>query len=557
MNTSKKKKAYSKKDLTKRSAIESTVEQPPVTKQQKKYRMKDLTQELAIEKARNTRLMEKLQQSQRLNEELLAVHTDRHPANEGPSADFEIPDEEATAQIERPILWDTTRRTVPPPIVEGPNPHGESVAVRSWEASGEGAEFVSDTENRSGKPRRAVPTHSNGDHGVHVDRNAAGGPVGSQPWETAGEGIGSDFERENRFSSTRRMAPNVEESRLYTSINQLSIASVNIPECKPAEDGEIHRHSFEAWKDLLSDSMVLAGIGDEFTKFTVFKVKAGARLLEIFKNTKSSCKDPDVESYPFANAMARLKSYFGSGSDIMLMRRKLALLSQNPNESDLSYITRVGSMARLCDFDATKEFEQIVATVAEHAVNREVRTVALKMLSRNQSFTDLIDKVREIEAIKLNEEFVRKKYQQPKSEVIATVSAASGRPVTHPTRYPQHRGHQNYGVRPMRGPIRAPRGRQHYAGSGPYPRPDRGPKCWRCNSIYHDANGCSHRDKTCNFCGRPGHIQRACRSRERDANSKRIVGDSLGRTPQKIAAIEETNNDSKSAEPVSVANEFS
>ncbi|XP_062560609.1 uncharacterized protein LOC134224930 [Armigeres subalbatus] len=206
-----------------------------------------------------------------------------------------------------------------------------------------------------------------------------------------------DFNVENRMSSTRQAGPqSFEESKFFSSMNQLSIASINVPECKAPDGEEIHRQTYEMWKDLLVDSLKLAGVDDESTKFTVFKVKAGTRLLEIYRNTKSRDDAPDQVTEPFSNALHRLRTYFGSGSDVMLMRRKLSLMMQKPDETDLSFITRVGSTARLCEFNAEKEFEEIVSTVAEHARCREVRTTALKMLSRKCTFIDLVDKVRNL-----------------------------------------------------------------------------------------------------------------------------------------------------------------
>jgi hypothetical protein len=111
-----------------------------------------------------------------------------------------------------------------------------------------------------------------------------------------------DFGNGAQMSSTRRgeILSALEDSRFVSSMNQLSVASVNVPECKPSIEGEdIHRHSFEMWKELLIDSMALAGIQDEITKFTVFKVKAGERLLEVFRSTKSSLDAPDAVIYPF------------------------------------------------------------------------------------------------------------------------------------------------------------------------------------------------------------------------------------------------------------------
>ncbi|XP_065072709.1 uncharacterized protein LOC135697048 [Ochlerotatus camptorhynchus] len=225
-------------------------------------------------------------------------------------------------------------------------------------------------------------------------------------------------------------------------------------------------------------------------------------------------------------------------------------------------------MARLCEFDGSKEFEQIVATIAEHAINRDVRTTALKMLSRNKCFTDLIDKVREIETIKLNEEYVRKKYRNVEQGVVASVSASFPRNTSH---YTPQRGFQHHVNRSMRGGSRTLRGRQPYASGGlsfrytPKESYASGgssfrytskEKCWRCNSIYHEADVCGHRVKNCNNCGILGHIQRACLSRGRGHVMKRQATESLETTAKKIAAIEEVKDDLVSIESVSESTEF-
>lgn len=370
-----------------------------------------------------------------------------------------------------------------------------------------------------------------------------------------GENAGStdsssfDFEGGNEFTSTRNTTrpdqdePRInwhsmaeasqEQSKFLSSMNQLSVASISVPECKPTDDGDIHRQTYETWKDLLIDSLKLAGIEDEHTMFTVFKVKAGIKLLEIFRNTKTQQGDPDPESRAFSNAMQRLKSYFGSGSDIMLMRRKLALMAQKVDETDLAYITRVGSMARLCGWDEAKEFEEIVATVAEHAREKEVRTSALKMLSMKGSFTDFVDKVREIESIRLNEEYVMRKRERPDKALVASISTpfnhqsnfqhryrygeSSQAGVNDHFRHPQQNAnrYQNLGhpyqrqMQTFRGRRRAPTG-GHFVGnktgqiSG---------KCWRCESVFHSPNECSAKEKACNYCGQIGHIRRACQAR--------------------------------------------
>lgn len=372
-----------------------------------------------------------------------------------------------------------------------------------------------------------------------------------------GSETGSDFDEGARLCSTRPgdLLSALECSRFVTSMNQLSVSSVNVPECKPLLDGEeIHRHTYESWKDLLIDSMALAGIQDETTKFIVFKVKAGARLLEIFRNTKSNHDAPVAEVFPFSNAMHRLTTYFGSGSDVMLQRRKLATMTQNAEETDLVFITRVGATARLCNFGDGKEFEEIVATVAEHARSREVRVAALKMLSRSGTFTDLIDKVREIETVRLNEEFHLLKHGKmehpPSHPTIAQVSTEY-RHNTSSRQSSLARGSRNgYGNRReasrrnfthpgSRRPIRGGFNRNQSQAPRPFPT---GEQCYRCLGSFHAPSECQARDKICRNCGLIGHYQRACKNTSAIPSSSRMEPVES----KDIAAVGTPGNDLKS-----------
>lgn len=324
--------------------------------------------------------------------------------------------------------------------------------------------------------------------------------------------------------------------------------------------------------ELLIDCMALAGIEDELTKFTVFKVKAGPRLLTIFKNAKSDADAPDSTMEPFSNALHRLKLYFGTGSDVMFQRRKLALMEQKPDESDLAFITRVGQTAQLCDFDKSKEFEEIAKTVAEHAKCKEVRITALKMVSRSGTFTDLVDKVREIQAIRMNEEFFAVKHgnreSSSSSAMLAPVRTEHSRQWT-PRRNFGQRGDNRY----LPYQRNSPRNNQRFTHQTGWrvqaqgtdrsrkfaeDRSDRRTsvrdRCWRCYSFFHLPSECGAANLVCRKSGLVGHIQRACPPPTPTTMKREGINEvsEIEAKYSKGDAVDEKQAVSKSAEQVSV-----
>ncbi|XP_055621533.1 uncharacterized protein K02A2.6-like [Toxorhynchites rutilus septentrionalis] len=367
----------------------------------------------------------------------------------------------------------------------------------------------------------STPQHCND---VEAETNRVGFPVNLDPVSTPLQGNSMGMEM----------------SRFMSSMNQMSVTSINVPECKPAFAGEqIGRRDYESWIDLLSDTLKLAGVQDERTRFIVFKVKAGPVLLEIFKNTKSSAEAPNEVTLPFSNALFRMKTYFGSASDAMLQRRKLALIIQRSEETDLAFVMRVGSTARLCDFQEGKEFDEIVNAVAGHASNKDVRAAALKMVNRPGTFTDLVDVVREIEAVAMNEEYYRLKHGKPEPAKVAAVgnpypkAGPSRRGVyRHPASTRGRLGHPYAG--PFRTGSRLPPDQRRFGNS----QGNESYSCYRCNGTDHHADGCFAIDTTCFKCGRKGHLKRACRPPIKKENHRRSEGVNPDNTVGKIASID-------------------
>ncbi|XP_055614547.1 uncharacterized protein LOC129760890 [Uranotaenia lowii] len=351
--------------------------------------------------------------------------------------------------------------------------------------------------------------------------------------------------RESHYSHRK------DESMLVKSMNNLSVATLNVPECKPPQgEDDVTRKSFEQWKELLEASMDLAGIESESTKMRFFKIKAGQQLMDILDNTTSSADGPDFILEPYSDAIFRLQKYFGSRQYLASHRQKLRSMVQTTGESDLSYVKRVISAAKMCDFDDEQLVENVADVIQCHSMDVKMRDIGRKIFRKGSSLSDLVEKVRSHELDKLNEEVFAKTHSQSTENSVAAVTfsqqsrnrGSNGRFQTQRGGYQfQNRGGYQNPYRggsqtayrgayqsTFRGGYQPKSDRNNWRNNqGPYFRPNYDSSsikqpvpCWRCTANFHDAEDCSAKFKVCDKCGLEGHIQRACSDIVRNRCSK-------------------------------------
>lgn len=356
-----------------------------------------------------------------------------------------------------------------------------------------------------------------------------------------GEAAPSFMQRNSTMHEDQRMG--VGESSLIATVNNLSLASINIPECKPKEnEDEIDRKTYESWMELLDASLQLIGITDEITKMNIFKVKAGSKLLEVLEGTSSSADSPDKVTAPFSNAVSRLKDYFGSREYNLMQRQKLRSITQKTGESDTNYVKRVVATAKLCDFEQQQLTETVADVIQLHALNVKVREAGRKLLRKGGTLINLVDKVRSYELDKANEEIFAKNH--PQASAYTEVAAVSyGQLSGQPHRIDSHyrsqgtRGfnHGNSGYTRDWQNVRG-RGSSRSHGVGRNAQPS-GIPCWRCTSRFHQPSTCHALNKVCRNCQNIGHLERACRNMPappKRRNSEEVDG---ATKPKRIAAI--------------------
>ncbi|XP_058816976.1 uncharacterized protein LOC131680275 [Topomyia yanbarensis] len=341
----------------------------------------------------------------------------------------------------------------------------------------------------------------------------------------------------------------------------MSISTLNIPECKPSEgESDIDKGAYEHWKDIVEASLNLINVSDERSKIGVFKIKAGPKLLEVLNSTVTSQGMPDENTAPYSNAISRLNSYFGSRTYTLLQRSKLMTMEQNADESNINFVRRVGAAAKLCGYTSDEHMEAIVRTITRGTNDSRIRILAHRNWVNQGCLNDLINLVRDREIEKSNEEEFQRNHHHPHTVSVAAVSEHAvmqkfgqrsnqfrtnymgrWRGNGQPTRY--------RGVEKDRDGLRRDRS-----------IPSRATGCWRCGSIYHLPSECPVMDKVCRFCERRGHIARVCSERpearqENRGPLKRSWDETTDEPTPKVAVVKKRENKIEEENKVSDKND--
>nr|XP_029718180.1 uncharacterized protein LOC115260959 [Aedes albopictus] len=358
---------------------------------------------------------------------------------------------------------------------------------------------------------------------------------------------GPDSFRNERSSSIRIDAAETSWMSTFPT-SGMSLGALNIPECSPSDgETEIDRKAYEHWRKILDASLDLMKSTDERTKIGIFKIKAGAKLLEVFESTKTSPGMPDEILEPYGNAIARLNEYFGSRTYMMSQRSKLLNMTQRKDESSVQFVRRVGAATKLCGYLESEEMESVMRTITKGALDSRVRKLAHRNWVRQGSIKDLVDAVQDSEIEKLNEEeFMKTQQRNSASSSGAAVIAA----VERYSHVPSFRQGGFNGDRPgwnqagKRVAYRGRRGGNTRTFSGRIPAAVQTRQCWRCSSVYHSASECPVVNKVCHKCQTKGHIARMCTSESGFRGIKRRlqseqVQNSLSKESRRISMVNE------------------
>jgi len=266
--------------------------------------------------------------------------------------------------------------------------------------------------------------------------------------------------------------------------SDLAIAS-SIPPFQPDSDPATTAQRWKRWTQRVENLFVAVNLTDAARRKALFLHLAGEAVQESFDGLVIA--DPPAEPTPDNNvytiAKQALDDFFAPKKNVTFEIYNFRLARQNVDETTDAYTARLRMLAKFCEFaDIDNELKSHLIQTCQ---STRLRRYALSEPS--WTLKQFLDKARSMEAAERQVKTIESGTSVASSSVAAAVRA-------HQRRRPQPT--QNDNTRRNDPPTQT---------------------CRNCGGAYPHAAGrksCPAFGKSCNFCSKPNHFSKVCRSRQ-------------------------------------------
>ena len=236
---------------------------------------------------------------------------------------------------------------------------------------------------------------------------------------------------------------------------------------------------WDVYEEKLHFYMDANGITDAKKKRSILLTVCGDSTFKLLRSLVPGGK-MDAEDVTFDSLLKLLKSHYAKKQSVVVHRFYFNTRSRKPAETIADYVAALRELALHCNYGATERLEEMLRDRLICGVNHS--GIQRKLLSEGDiTYTQAFTFAQSIET----------------AERDAKKLGSSGDAVTTPP---------DTSIHHTRNPPRTPSSTL---------------SCYRCGSP-HLATQCRHKDTVCWFCKKRGHIEKVCKTKERQESASKV-----------------------------------
>ena len=293
----------------------------------------------------------------------------------------------------------------------------------------------------------------------------------------------------------------------------MAVKNLNLPSFPPFNcTGEDTSVLFSSWKryikrfNLLCNSLVVT---DDKQKLSMLLTLCGDEAYEIYENIV-----PQDEEKTFADVVKAFENHFKPQVNLSYETFLFRKMSQREDETTQQYYVRLHEQALKCEFaDKEKEIKQQIELSTNSSKLRKY-----SFQNPGKTLSELLTIAKTFETMKIHTEEIEKQ-----SEDINKISKR--KLASNTSNYREQTSERR--------------------------------TCYRCGGEFPHSTKCVALGKTCNSCGKPDHLARVCRSRQRMGRNQRdgtytrplnVVDETADEESKPISVVEKAKEEPKARE---------
>ena len=273
----------------------------------------------------------------------------------------------------------------------------------------------------------------------------------------------------------------------------LAFAS-SIQQFQPDSDPATTAQRWKRWTQRVENLFVAVNLTDAARKKALFLHLAGESVQETFDGLviEDAPAEPTPDNNVYTIAKQALDNFFAPKKNVTFEIYNFRLARQNVGETTDAYTARLRTLAKFCEFsDVDNELKSHLIQTCQ---STRLRRYALSEPS--WTLKQLLDKARSMEAAERQVKTIES------GTTVASSSVAAVR-VQQPRRQQPTQSYRRHAYNDNTRADDAPTQTCRNCG-GPYPHAGGRESCDSCPAF----------GKSCNFCSKPNHFSKVCRSRQ-------------------------------------------